>query len=332
MDLTTKYLGMTLKSPLMVGSSPLSEDIGNIRKMEDAGAAAVVLHSLFEEQLVHEQHELHYATTMGTENYAEMLSFFPEPDEYRLGPEEYLNHIKKAKEAVDIPIIASLNGASMGGWTEFAKKYEEAGADAIELNIYSIPNAMNVKSEQIEQNYIDILTAVKKTVNIPIALKISPFFSNMAYMGKRFEEAGADALVLFNRFYQPDINLAELEVEPHILLSHSTAMRLPLRWIAILKDRINVDFAATSGINSGFDVLKLLMVGANVTQLCSTIYKHGIGQITTIHDQMAQWLEEHEYESVQIMQGSMCQKRTRQPEVFERAQYMKALTEYKLSH
>ncbi len=330
MDLSTKYLGMTLKTPLVASASPLSEDIDNIKKLEDAGIGAIVLHSLFEEQLRLEQEEQEYFSSQGTESFAESLSFFPEMDEYRLGPESYLEHISKAKQAVDIPIIASLNGNTLGGWTSYAREMEKAGADAIELNIYSIPTDLALPGAEVEKQYVEILKAVKGSVSVPVALKLSPYFSNFANMAKQFEEAGADALVLFNRFYQPDIDLDDFEVTPNLLLSQSNAMRLPMRWIAILKDKLKVDFAATSGIHTGTDVIKMLLVGANVTMLCSALLKHGINHIKNIESHMIEWMGEKEYNSVAELQGSMSQKKTTDPGKFERAQYMKALTKYQL--
>lgn len=330
MDLSTKYLGMTLRSPLVASASPLSEDINSIKKLEAAGIGAVVLYSLFEEQLRLEQEEYNFHTTQGTEAFAESLSYFPEIEDYKLGPELYLEHIQKAKAAVDVPIIASLNGSSLGGWTEYAREFENAGADAIELNIYYIPTDSNMLGSEVEQQYIDILKAVKGAVKIPVALKLSPFFSNFSNMAKRLDEAGADSLVLFNRFYQPDIDLDEFEVTPNLLLSQSSAMRLPMRWIAILKDNIKADLAATSGIHTGTDVIKMLMVGANATMLCSSLLKHGINHVKNIEDHMKQWMREHDYKSVSEMQGSMSQQKTGNPSSFERAQYMKAITKYQL--
>lgn len=329
MDITTSYLGMTLSSPLVASASPLSEDVSNIKRMEDSGVAAVVLHSLFEEQLRLEQIAMDHYTTYAEGISPEASSFFPQLTEYRLGPEEYLEHIRKAKEAVKIPIIASLNGSSKGGWTNYAKKMQEAGADAIELNIYYIPTRFDLSGVDVEQTYIDIVKSVKSAVSIPVAVKLSPFFSNMANMARKLDDAGANALVLFNRFYQPDINLAKLEVEPNLLLSHPSAMRLPLRWIAILKGRLVADLAATSGIESAQDVIKMLLAGANATMFCSAIYKHGIAHFATVKAELAKWLEENEYSSVKQMQGSMSQLRSSNPEAFERAQYMKALAHYK---
>ncbi|NES71992.1 MAG: dihydroorotate dehydrogenase-like protein, partial [Okeania sp. SIO2D1] len=263
MDLTTTYLGLQLKSPLVPSAAaPLTENISNIKIMEDFGAAAVVLHSVFEEQLRQEQYELHHHLTYGTESFPEALTYFPEPETFHVGPEEYLRHIQQAKAMVDIPIIASLNGSTLGGWVEYAKQIQQAGADALELNIYNIPTDMNTSGAEVEASYLEIVRAVKAEVTIPLAVKLSPFFSNMANMAKRFGEAGADGLVLFNRFYQPDIDLEELEVRPNILLSTTQAMRLPMRWIAILYGRIDTDLASTGGIQKGQDVLKMLMAGA----------------------------------------------------------------------
>ena len=330
MDLTTNYLGLKLRSPLVVSASPLSEDIDNLKRMEDAGASAVVLYSLFEEQLKQDRLELHQNLQQGTESFAESLSYFPEAEEYKLGPEEYLKHIAAAKKATRIPIIASLNGSSAGGWTEYAKQIQKAGADALELNIYYIPTDMNLTGTEVEMTYLDILKSVKANVSIPVAVKLSPFFSNFANMAKRLDQAGADGLVLFNRFYQPDIELESLEVKPNILLSTPMAMRLPLRWIALLHGKVKASLAATSGIHRASDALKMLLVGADVTMLCSTVIRHGIPQIAMIEREMIDWLEEHEYESVKQLKGSLSQKNCAEPAAFERAQYMKALTGYAL--
>jgi dihydroorotate dehydrogenase (fumarate) len=330
MDLSTQYLGLSLRSPLVASASPLSEDIDNIKRMEDAGIGAVVLYSLFEEQIRLEQEEYNYHVTLGTDAFVEAQSYFPDVHDYKLGPELYLEHIQKAKKSVDVPIIASLNGSTLGGWTSYAQEFEKAGADAIELNIYYIPTDPNITGQMVEDSYVEILKAVKSSVKIPVALKISPFFSNMSHMARRFDEAGADALVLFNRFYQPDIDLEHYEVTPNIILSQSNAMRLPLRWIAILKDKIKADLAATSGIHTGTDVIKMLLVGAKATMLCSSLLKHGIRHIRNIEDHILEWMREKEYDSVSQIQGSMSQKKTADPSSFERAQYMKAITKYKL--
>lgn len=330
MDLTTTYMGLTLRSPLVPSAAaPLTEKIDNVKRLEDAGAAAIVLHSLFEEQIRQERYELHHHLTYGTESFAEALTYFPEPEIFHVGTEEYLNHIRKAKELVDIPIIASLNGSTVGGWIDYAKQIEQAGANALELNVYYVPTDMNITGAQVEQTYIDILRAVKGAVNIPVAIKLSPFFSNMANMAKRLTEAGADGLVLFNRFYQPDINLETLDVEPNVLLSTPQAMRLPMRWIAILYGRVNASLAATSGIHKAPDALKMLMAGASVTMLCSVLLRHGFEQIQIIEQEMRDWMEKHEYESVKQLQGSMSQIKCPDPSAFERAQYMRSIQTYK---
>jgi dihydroorotate dehydrogenase (fumarate) len=330
MDLTTEYLGFKLRSPLVVSACPMSEDIDNLKRMEDAGAAAVVLYSLFEEQLRQDRLELNENLEQGTGSFAEALTYFPEPADFRLGPEEYLKHIAAAKKSTRIPIIASLNGSSEGGWTDYSRKIEQAGADAIELNIYYIPTDMNLTGTEVEMTYLDILRAVRANVKIPVAVKLSPFFSNFANMARRLDQAGANGLVLFNRFYQPDIELESLEVKPNILLSTPMAMRLPLRWIALLHNRLRASLAATSGIHRASDVLKMLMAGADVTLLCSTIIRHGIPQIAVIERDLVAWLTEHDYESVRQLKGSLSQSKCAEPAAFERAQYMKAITGYTL--
>lgn len=329
MDLTTSYLGFKLNNPLVVSASPLSENVDEIKKAEDAGAGAVVLPSLFEEQLQQESAELDRHLTHGTESFAEALTYFPQLQEFRLGPEDYLEHIAKAKAAVRIPVIASLNGSSPGGWTNYAREIQQAGANALELNIYYIPTDPDIEAAQVEQTYLDVLKAVKSVVTIPVAVKLSPFFSSMANMARRLDEAGANALVLFNRFYQPDINLETLEVECNVLLSTPQARRLPLRWIAILYGNVKADLAATSGIHTAEDALKMLMVGASVTMLCSALLKHGVGHISKLLHDMRIWLEQHEYESVKQLQGSLSQKNCPDPTAFERAQYMRAISTYR---
>jgi dihydroorotate dehydrogenase (fumarate) len=324
-DLTTQYLGLTLRTPLVPSASPLSQEIASIRRLEDAGASAVVLYSLFEEQLRQETLELDHHLSTGTESFPEALSFFPQASEFRLGPEGYLEHIRKAKEAVDIPIIASLNGATVGGWAKFAQQIEQAGADALECNIYYIPTDPNLKAAEIEQTYVDVVWAVKSAISIPVAIKISPFFTNLANVAKRLDDAGADGLVLFNRFYQPDIDLDELEIRPNVLLSTPQALRLPLTWIGILFGRLKASLAATSGVHDPQDVIKLLMVGADVTMLCSSLLRNGINQLRHMERGILEWMEQHEYESVKQMRGSMSQSRCPDPSAFERAQYMRAV-------
>src|SRR6201998_617910 len=315
-DLSTDYLGLKLRPLLVPSAAPRSQEIGSIRHLEDAGAAAIILYSLFEEQLRLETLELDHHLSAGTESFAESLTYFPQPSEFRLGPEGYLEHIRKAKEAVDIPVIASLNGATVGGWTKFARQIEQAGADALECNIYYIPTDPNLKAADVEQTYIDIVWAVKSAISIPIAVKISPFFSNLANMAKRLDEAGADGLVLFNRFYQPDVDLDELEIRPNVLLSTPQALRLPLTWIGILYGRLRASLAATSGVHDAEDVIKLLMVGANVTMLCSSLLRNGINHLRHVEHGLVDWMEMHEYESVRQLQGSMSQQRCPDPNAF----------------
>jgi dihydroorotate dehydrogenase (fumarate) len=324
-DLTTTYLGLRLRSPLVISASPLSRDLDGIRHLEDAGAAAVVLYSLFEEQLRQEEMDLEYHLAAGTESFAESLTYFPQPSEFQTGPEGYLDHIRKAKSATTLPIIASLNGSTLGGWTRFAADIQRAGADAIECNIYSIPTDPEISAAKIENTYVDILQAVKSTVTIPVAVKLSPFFSNLANLAHRLDAVGADALVLFNRFYQPDIDLEGLVVRPNVLLSTPQALRLPLTWIGILYGRVKANLAATGGVHNAEDVIKLLMVGANVTMMCSALMRHGVNHLRHVERELRDWMEEHEYESVAQMQGSMSQLKCPDPGAFERAQYMRAV-------
>lgn len=333
MDLSTTYLGLKLRSPLVPSAAqPLSENVDNIKRMEDAGAAAVVMHSLFEEQLALERRELYESMTQGTESFAEALTYFPEPESFQVGPESYLKNITRAKESVKIPVIASLNGSTAGGWVRYAKEIEQAGADALELNIYWIPTDPSLTSIRIEDTYVEILKMVKQQVSIPVAVKLSPFFTNFANMARRLETAGADGLTLFNRFYQPDMDLESLEVTPNILLSTPMAMRVPLRWIAILRGQVKASLAATSGIHRATDAIKMLMAGADVTMLCSALLRHGIKHVSTLEWELRAWLEEHEYESVQQLQGSMSQKNCPDPGAFERAQYMRAVSSYRPEH
>lgn len=330
MDLTTSYMGLPLKNPIVPSASPLSEKVGTIRAMEDAGASAVVLFSLFEEQIVHEQLELHHFTERGTESYAEALSYFPEQKEYRTGPEEYLEHIHNAKKAVGIPVIASLNGVSVGGWIDFARKIEQAGADGLELNIYYIPTDPASTAVEIEEIYLRDLRTIKESVKIPVAMKLNPFFTAPANMARRLDEAGADALVLFNRFYQPDFDLERLEVVPSLSLSVPQEMRLPLLWIAVLHGRVKASLAATTGVHGAQDALKMLMAGADVAMMASALLREGPGHIATVLRDMTQWMEEHEYESVTQMKGSMSQRSVADPAAFERANYMKILNSWKM--
>jgi len=309
----------------VASASPLSHEPDGIRRLEDAGASAVVLYSLFEEQLRNENLELEHSLTAGTESFAESQTFFPQSLEFYTGPEEYLTHIAKVRKAAKIPIIASLNGATLGGWTDYARRIEEAGADAIECNIYFIPTNPHASSQDIESLYLDIAREVKLAVTIPVAIKLSPFFSNLTNMAKRLDAVGVDGLVLFNRFYQPDIDLDNLIVRPNVLLSTPQDLRLPLTWVGILYGRIKASLAATSGVHYAEDVVKMLMVGANVTQMCSILLREGPEHIRYVERQLEQWMADHEYESVRQMQGSMSQLRCSDPSAFERAQYMRAV-------
>ena len=321
-------MGLKLKNPLVPSASPLARDISTVKRMEEAGASAVVLESLFEEQIIHEKFEMDHFLAQGTESFAEATSYFPESDMYNFGPEEYLTHVQQCKDAVGIPIIASLNGLSTGGWTDYARKIQEAGADALELNSYYLATDPAKDPRIIEDNYIEVLKAVKNAVTIPVALKLSPYFTSITHMATRFDEIGVDALVLFNRFYQPDIVLENLEVVPNLVLSTSESMRVPLRWIAILYGNLKANLAATTGIHTAEDVLKMIMAGADITQLCATLLQNGIGKITEIQDGMIKWMEDHEYESVKQMKGSMSHKSVAEPAAFERANYMRVLKSY----
>jgi dihydroorotate dehydrogenase (fumarate) len=328
MDLSTTYLGLRLKNPIVPSASPLTANLDSIKQLAEHGAAAIVLHSVFEEQIRHEQEEFDHYTTQGTEAFAESLTYFPEPDDYRLGPDEYLKHISDAKKAVNIPIIASLNGVSVGGWTEYAKKMQQAGADALELNIYHIAADATLDGEAVERLYLDILTAVKGAVKIPVAVKLGPYFSAMANMARRLDDAGADGLVLFNRFYQPDIDLENLEVKPDLALSTPQELRLPLRWIAVLYDNVKASLAATSGIATGQDVAKVVLAGADVAQVCSVLLRKGPGELGVMLRDLTTWMAKHEYESADQMRGSMSQRACPDPAAFERANYMKTLMSY----
>jgi dihydroorotate dehydrogenase (fumarate) len=328
MDLSTDYLGLHLKNPLVASASPLSRQVDRVRELEDAGIGAVVMFSLFEEEIRHESLQLHHYLEHGTQSFAEALDYFPDHESYDVGPDAYLEHLRQLKAAVGIPIIGSLNGTSLGGWIEYARRIEEAGADALELNVYYIPTEITTTSQDVEQLYLDILREVKRCVGIPVAVKLSPYFSAMAHMAQQLDWNGADGLVLFNRFYQPDIDLESLRAFPHVLLSTPQALRLPLRWIAILYGQISADLAATSGVHSHEDVLKVLMAGAKVAMMASALLKHGPGHVRQLLHQLGDWMEEHEYESVRQLQGSMSQRHCANPTAFERANYLKALSTY----
>jgi dihydroorotate dehydrogenase (fumarate) len=329
-DLSTTYLGLTLRSPLVVSAGPLCESVDNIRRMEDAGAGAVVLHSLFEEQITLESRELDRYLSDGTDSFAESLSYFPDMQRYNLGPDGYLEHIRHAKAAVNIPVIGSLNGVSSGGWISYARGIEEAGADALELNMYYIPTDPQMTGAQVEQMCASLVRDVKQSVRIPVAVKVGHVWSAMANMAATLDQAGADALVLFNRFYLPDFDLERLEVVPRLTLSNSYELLVRLHWVAILYGRIRADLAMSGGVHTVEDALKAMMAGARVAMMTSALLKHGIEHLTTLSDQLLEWMEKHEYESIRQMQGSMSYRSVREPAAFERANYMKVLSSYAL--
>jgi dihydroorotate dehydrogenase (fumarate) len=329
-DLSTTYLGLPLRNPLVVSAGPLSESIDNIRRMEDAGAAAVVLYSLFEEQITLESHHLDRFLSHGTESVAESLTYFPDIESYALGPDGYLEHVRRAKAAVDIPIIGSLNGVSTGGWIGYARKIEDAGADALELNVYYIPTDPDMTGAQVEQMYADLVRDVKASVRIPVAVKLGHFWSAMANVAARLDGAGADALVLFNRFYLPDFDLENLEVVPHLTLSSSYELLLRLHWVAILHGHVRADLAVTGGVHTVEDVLKAMMAGARVAMMTSALLRDGIEHLAAVRAGLLAWMDAHEYESIRQMQGSMSYRSVREPAAFERANYMKVLSSYVL--
>ncbi len=327
-DLSTSYLGLSLKNPVVASASPISKKLSGIRSLEDAGASAVVLYSLFEEQIVHESLALDHFLNRGADSYAEALSYFPDLNHYNVGPESYLELIHKAKKAVDIPIIGSLNGVTSGGWVDYARKIEQAGADALELNMYYIPTDVNLSTQEVEEAYINLVRDVRSQIKIPLAVKLSPYFTALPYFAKQLVQAGANGLVLFNRFYQPDLDIETLEVVPNLVLSNSSEMRLPLRWAAILYGRIHADLALTTGVHTAQDVLKAMMAGASVTMLASALLQNGVKTISTILTDMQAWMETFEYASISQMKGSMSQQAVAEPAAFERANYMKALTSF----
>jgi dihydroorotate dehydrogenase (fumarate) len=329
MNLTTNYLGMLLKNPIVASSSPLSHTLDSIRRLEDAGVAAVVMYSLFEEQIGFDSYYIDYHLTQHIDSYAESISYFPDMQSYNVGPDEYVNLIRRAKETVDVPVIGSLNGASVGGWTDYAKLIEDAGADALELNIYYLPTNTRISGTEVETLYLDILLSVRQAISIPVAVKMSPFFSSIPNMASRLTDVGADGLVLFNRFYQPDFDLEKLEVAPRLVLSNSDDLRLPLRWVAILYGRLTSDFAITSGIHTAHDVIKGLMAGARVTMMTSELLQKGVRRVGQVLNELVTWMNEHEYESVMQMIGAMSQKHCTEPAAFERANYMKMLDSYR---
>lgn len=325
LDLSTRYLGLPLKNPLVASASPLSKRIHSVQRLEEAGIGAVVMYSLFEEQIIRESHAIDYYLSHGTETFSEALSYLPDIGTYSLGPENYLNHIQQLKNAVSIPVIASLNGVSSGGWIDYARQIEQAGADALELNIYYMPIDPGITSSELESAYVQLVEDIRATVRIPLAVKLSPYVTALPQFAQRLAEAGANGLVLFNRFYQPDIDLEELDVVPSLHLSTSNDLRLPLRWVALLSGQINADFAITSGIHTTEDVLKAMMVGAHVAMMTSALLLHGPAHVATLLSDLAAWMEAHEYESIAQMQGSMRQSAVAEPGAFERANYMRVL-------
>jgi dihydroorotate dehydrogenase (fumarate) len=329
-DLSTQYLGLKLRNPLVVAASPLCREIANLRKMEDSGASAIVLHSLFEEQINIESNELDRFLWDGADVSAESTSMFPDLSNYNIGPDGYLEYIRQAKQTVSIPIIGSLNGVSRGGWVRYAREMQQAGADAIELNIYLLPADPADNAEEIEKLYLDLVVEIRHTVTIPVAVKVGPYFSAFTNMAQRLEAAGANGIVLFNRFYQPDFDLETLEVKPKLTLSNSNELLLRLHWAAMLYGHIHADIAITGGVHTAEDVVKSMMAGANVTMLASALLQNGIGYLSSLQKLLAAWLEEHEYESIQQMQGSMSQKNVPNPKAFQRANYMKVLSSYSL--
>jgi dihydroorotate dehydrogenase (fumarate) len=331
-DLSSVYLDLKLKNPVVVSSSPLQQDLDNIRRMEDAGAGAIVMHSLFEEQINIESRDLDRWLEQGTESYAESLSYLPDLGSYNLGPEGYIEHLARAKKSVGSPVIGSLNGSSRGGWTRYARMMEEAGADAIELNTYYIATDPEVSGAEVEQRYCDLVAEVKSSVHVPLAVKLSPMFSSIAHMARRLDRAGADALVLFNRFYQPDFDLEALEVVRSLTLSRSMELLPRLSWVAILYGHIGADMAVTGGVHSGADVLKCMMAGARAAMMTSALLEHGIGHIKTVLADVQAWMEEHEYQSIRQMQGSMARRSVADPAAFERANYMQVLSGYTLKN
>jgi len=328
MDLSTSYLGLKLKNPLVVSAGPLTRSLTGARRLEDAGAGAVVVYSLFEEQINREIHELDMFLWQGTESYAEAVDYLPKPSAFTMEPERYVEHIAAIKEALSIPVIGSLNGVSPGGWLQYARYIEQAGADALELNVYFLPTDPLLPPSEIEEDYLSVLREVKRTVDIPVAVKLAPYFTNVAWLGRKLLKEGADGLVLFNRFYQPDIDLDTLEVVPRVDLSDSSDLRIALRWLAILRSQTDKSLAATGGVHEGTDLIKATLAGADVAMVLASLLRKGPGQIEHILDGATRWLEEHEYTSLGQLRGSMSYANVPQPGVFERANYVKALNAF----
>jgi dihydroorotate dehydrogenase (fumarate) len=321
-DLRTTYLGLPLPHPLMPGASPLADGLDSVRRLEDAGAAAIVLRSLFEEQIRREQLATFLHTEPHGESFAEALCYFPRPEAFALGPEDYIAHLGRVKAAVRVPVIASLNGTSVGGWLEYARAIEQAGADALELNVYGVPCAPDESAEDIEGRTVELLRTLKSAVRIPVAVKLSPFYTSLPHFVGRLEQAGVDGLILFNRFYQPDIDPEGLNLNRELHLSNSAELPLRLQWLALLRDRVRTSLAVTGGVHTGRDAVKAVMAGADAVQLVSALLRHGPSRLRQVRDEMTDWMEQHEYESLAQMKGSMSRATCPDPSVYERANYM----------
>ena len=330
MDLSTTYLGLKLPHPIMPGASPMVDKIDLVKRMEDAGAAAIVMHSLFEEQLMREELATYHHIDVHADSFAEAMTYLPRPDEFNLGPDQYLEQLVRIKQSVELPGIASLNGFTSGGWIRYAKLMQDAGANALELNVYYLATNSSETGDEVEQRTIDILKAVKQAVSIPVAIKLSPFFSSMANMARRLDDAGADGLVLFNRFYQPDIDVESLEVEPTLRLSDSSELNLRLRWLAVVSGHVRASLAVSGGVHTHIDAVKAVMTGAHAVQVVSGILQQGPDVIRRIREGLTQWLEEHEYDSLEQMRGSMNLLRCPDASMFERANYIRILQGYKV--
>lgn len=329
LDLSTTYLGMKLKNPLVASASPMSKKVERARQLEEAGIAAIVMYSLFEEQIIHESLELDHFLTRGADSSPEALNYLPDTGTYALGPKKYIENLTALKKAVNIPVIGSLNGVSKGGWVEYARHIQDAGADALELNLYYIPTDPALPASDVENAQVDLVAAVKASLSIPLAVKLSPFYTSLPHFAKRLAEAGADGLVLFNRFYQPDFDLEELEVLHNLDLSTSSDLRLPLRWISILHGQVNADLALTSGVHTAQDALKAMMAGAKVAMMASSLLHGGVQAIPSMLNELGWWMQTHEYESIQQMQGSMSRRSVAEPAAFERANYMRVLNSWR---
>ena len=328
-DLSTTYPGLKLKNPLVASASPLSKKLENAKKLEDVGVSAIVMYSLFEEQIIHESLELDHYLTRGTNSFAEAQTYLPDIGTYNMGPDKYLDHLSSLKKELSIPVIGSLNGVSRGGWVQYARLMQDAGADAVELNMYYLSADPELGSQELEDNYVDLVAEVKARIDIPLAIKLSPFVTALPNFARRLVTAGADGLVLFNRFYQPDFDLDELEVVRTLELSDSRDLLLPLRWISILYGKVEADFALTSGIHTARDVLKAMMAGAKVAMTASMVLHDGYESITTLLANLKAWMDEHEYESIKQMQGSMSQQSVAEPAAFERSNYIQILSEFR---